>query len=1210
MKREIRRVVSGFLAVFLLSSPLGNGVHAAEAEETVIRIADEGDFLLLADQCRVESFSSGKIFRLERDLDLSEYENLFLPVMNGVFEGNGHTVTGLVLEEEMSDYGLFRYVGTDGVIRNLTVEAEVLGKGDQENIGILAGSNAGRIQDCVSRGSVNAEAAAGGIAGKNEETGTIVRSRNEAQVDAINGTGGIVGYNEGTISDCINIGVVNTNQKVKKEMDGEGTLTVSIPNAAAGFGKDERANQTGGIAGYSSGVIVSCINQGTVGYEHLGYETGGIVGRQNGSVSYCQNEGMVYGRRDVGGIAGYFEPYEAAVYDRNYSQELEGQLDELSKRVDDLKSAGDAMGDHLSGNLDVLSDQLKALKNSVRGYLDHYGDMAESSENAIRDQVDALRSTVNGMQYDFGLEKMDTHRKKIAEDVQQIQEILARLRSLAGSSDAGMAEQLQKIITRYEEQIQELQRILAGLEDYIKNHPAQGEGNEGSGADDSEGTDLENTDSDSESQNTDTSGEESDTGNTDDKKDADDTQNADDKKNTDNTQDVDDTKDADNTGDTDDIKDTKDTDNTGDTDDTKNQEQTDTQQEQKTDGGLQNSAMRSAEPEASGQMTAAAFTAVDVTDSTESAELQAALQRLQVLSADIQTNVGGILSGLEGIPGEAQKLHSDFRSLGNHMDQIASTLDTELSSWSDELGAMKNDLRGQGDGISGSVETASDVLESDWDTVSDRLGRIKEQFDLIRGTVSDGFDELKNRIEDRSVYVDVSDIATAESGAGKVVFCTNSGEIRADSQGGGIAGSIRKEGREDVIGWLFDDSGNQDEEDSGSLTRHVLAAVFYCVNTGGVSVEGDYAGGVVGRAAYGLIASSENYGDVQAPDGTCVGGIAGQSEYAVRDCYVLSGIDGKAGVGGVAGEGEDITGNYVCSYMDMKDYVKSSGAVAGQAGGTVEGNYFVDNGYGAVDGVTRSQEAEAVDYTSLLSLKEMPDNFTQFTIRFMDGEETVWQDTFAYGEEFTEEDYPELPEAEEGYIYWESREISPIHRNVTIHAVRRAYIPSLEAKTGSDGSGLTVLLGGEFYPDTSLTVWEATEEELQKVKESLQGLAGYRIKQVIRYQIDQEEPFRTHADLRVTGNHVLADSILLLDDEYRTVEEVQRAEHVGSFLAVETGIVPGGYVVILNQVDQTAVVLGAAAVVLLAGAGGLMLRRRKRGQEIQEEEESQEEESS
>lgn len=1113
-----KRIFSLTLAAVLLAVQPGMETFAAEGTENVIDIESEEDFLLMADRCKNENFSTGKTFRLKSDLDLSGYAGIFVPVMDGTFNGNGHQITGVVLEEEMSDYGLFRYVGENGTIQDLTVEAEVFGKGEQENIGILAGSSSGQILRCTSRGTVNGEAAVGGIAGKNEETGIISACANEAKIDGRNAAGGIAGYNEGIITGSGNSGNINTNQKVKKEVDGEGTLNISVPNAVAGIAKDERANQTGGVAGYSSGSISYCTNTGTVGHEHLGYETGGIVGRQAGGVSYCENTGTVYGRRDVGGISGYFEPYEASSYDRDYSQELSDQLDTLSDRVDELQSSAETLGDHLSDNADVLSDQLKALKNSVRSYLDHYEDMAEDSEDAVREQVDALKRTINGMQYDFGLEKMDAHRKQIGEDIRQIQEILTGLQSLADASGGDLKAQIQEIIDRYNGQIEEIQQALGNLKDYIENQPDRDTAVEG-----------------------------------------------------------------------------------GDTEEEPEEEEPETAEEEAEEEPEEEPETDQPDSSTSARMAPMAFTTVTSTSASVSdqtlAQVEAAMRKLQELSADMEEQIKGILGALEGIPGEAAKLHSDFRSLGDGMDRISSALREELDDWSDDLGDMSDDLRGQGDGISDRLESTTDELDSDWDAVSDSLDRVKDQFENIRATISDGFDELKNRIEDRTVYVDISDLATEEPGEGKLISCKNSGEIHADSQGGGIAGSIRKEGSEDVVGWIFD-TGTEDSKDDSdrTVTRHVMAAVFGCVNTAGVTVKNDYAGGVAGLAEYGIIASSENYGDVVSEDGSYAGGIAGKSDNTIRGCYVLCGVDSTAYAGGVAGEGENISGSYVCSYMDMEEPVKSSGSIAGDADGTVEENYFVDNGYGAVDGVTRRSEATAVDYASLLELKDLPENFTEFTVRFMDGETVVWQDTFSYGEEFPEEAYPELPDAGDGYVYWESKEVSPVRRNVTVHAVRRAFLPSLASDTETEKP--EILLGGEFYPDSAFSVRAASDGEREEVEQYFaeKNLASrYRIIHVYAYEITQAEPLRGQVSLRVLDDGYMADSLMVLSGEAEKVGEPKKAEKEGSYLSAETVAGERGYIVVLDRIDRWMVIAGTVGgIFLLTLLAAVAWKRRKK----------------
>ena len=83
-------------------------------------------------------------------------------------------------------------------------------------------------------------------------------------------------------------------------------LSISITESEAEIFSGE---DTGGIAGYSDGVIIGCSNYGRVGYEHTGYNIGGIAGRQSGVVTSCTNIGTVYGRKDVGGIVGQMEPY-------------------------------------------------------------------------------------------------------------------------------------------------------------------------------------------------------------------------------------------------------------------------------------------------------------------------------------------------------------------------------------------------------------------------------------------------------------------------------------------------------------------------------------------------------------------------------------------------------------------------------------------------------------------------------------------------------------------------------------------------------------------------------------------------------------------------------------------------------------------------------------------------------------------------------------
>ena len=1203
------RIIDSCLIVSLLAAQPNVVAYAAEGSDSgIVSITSEDDFVLLTENCKTESFSTGKTFRLDADLDLSNYENLFLPVMDGTFDGNGHQIIGVTLSEEMSDYGLFRYVTENGVVKNLTVEGEILGGDEQENIGILAGSNAGAIENCITRGTLNAETAVGGIAGKNEETGSVSRSENEAAIDGKMQTGGIAGLNEGSISDCVNSGKINTNQKIKKQAEGDGSsVNISIPNAVTGLTADERANETGGIAGNSSGDISYCTNTATIGFERLGSSTGGIVGRQLGSLSYCANKGVVYGHKNVGGISGVLEPYEESSYDRDYRQELSDELDRLGDLIDDVSNQGEKLGDNLSDNADLLSDQLKTLRNSLRGYMDDYSDMASDGKDAIHDNVKSMKKTIDGMQYDVKIKQLNTAIEQISNDIAQMEKIMEQLKPYVDQGNA----KLDGLFKQYEEKIQGWIDSIDDLKQYQENLPEEAPDEvtpaaptPDAGAADTQTTSEDQTGSDSAaSEDSSTVTKDSNTASEDSSTVTEDSNTA--------------------SGDSSTV--TEDS-NTASGDSSTATEDSNTASDDSGDVPAANSSSDSSSSDDSsasddgndqasiGRMIPVTYRVVTSTtlpDGTQlpdvnipdvqvPSELTAALQQLQALSKDVRTQMSTIAGLLGEMPGQTNQLMSDIKSITGSMDKMTDELDDILDDFDDEMDTMRDDLRQKGNNISDTLDNTSDTLHADFDGVRDSLDRVKDQFDVIRGTVSDALDELKNRIDDKSVYVDVSELTDATSGDGKIISSTNSGEVYADTQGGGIAGAIVKTNPQKAAAWFFQDKNDdedEDEDESDGITRHLLAAVFSSSNTADITVKGDYAGGIVGKADYGIIVAGENYGDILADGGKYAGGIAGRCDNTIRDSYVLSGVSGDGYVGGVAGRGEDISGNYVCSYLDMDSYVKSSGAIVGKADGVVKDNYFVDNGYGAVDGVTRSSEAESMDYDSLIQLGNMPLNFTQFTVRFMNGEQVVWQHTFAYGDELSEESYPDLPKSKDGYVYWEEKDVSPIHRNVTVHAVYRAYMPALTADAEAEKS--PVLMGGEFYPDTKISVREATDEELAQVKANIENdspFYKYYLKKVYYYEVSQAQPLRTNAIVRVVNDSRLADSLMTMDAEYQTVGEAQKADVIGSYLSSDTQISSAGYIVVLSRMDIWVEILISAAVLALAilVVVGLHVRRQKR----------------
>ena len=248
----------------------------------------------------------------------------------GVFDGQGHTISGLYintdseLTESYNDrnYGLFGTVA--GVVKNLTVTESWIHVTGKSATGAYVGGVAGNVTDkgsienCVSGVMVfecdaNCGGITGGISGglvigkdygENEKPtyaqvkdcgfeGTIIR-KNPCNVSYM---GGIAGSGDGVILDCVN----------------RGTLQFS----------GDTVDSVGGIVGFiGDGIVANCENAGTLQCSVTGESTvaarvGGIVGNlflsNVGSEDYmsrgvtvesCKNTGSVSGQMYTGGIVG------------------------------------------------------------------------------------------------------------------------------------------------------------------------------------------------------------------------------------------------------------------------------------------------------------------------------------------------------------------------------------------------------------------------------------------------------------------------------------------------------------------------------------------------------------------------------------------------------------------------------------------------------------------------------------------------------------------------------------------------------------------------------------------------------------------------------------------------------------------------------------------------------------------------------------------
>ena len=250
------------LALVMVLGLLPGTALAAEEEIVSISTAEE----LAAFRDRVNSGEKNLNAKLTGDIQLTGAWTPFNPssgyvteAFAGTFDGGGHTVSGLFIEDSSSNgVGLFGTVNS-ATIRNLSVEGTVTASGSQF-VGGIIGKTAGNvtIENCSFSGSVNSSksggtAGAGGIVGRvNAGTVTITGCANSSNVSG-GCAAGILGYctsTNNTIENCYNTGTISG------------------------------ANRTGGIAGQVSSTtrITNC------------YTVKGPVCGFNGNLANCYGE--------------------------------------------------------------------------------------------------------------------------------------------------------------------------------------------------------------------------------------------------------------------------------------------------------------------------------------------------------------------------------------------------------------------------------------------------------------------------------------------------------------------------------------------------------------------------------------------------------------------------------------------------------------------------------------------------------------------------------------------------------------------------------------------------------------------------------------------------------------------------------------------------------------------------------------------------------
>ena len=392
------------------------GVFASEN----IEIRTPEDLISLSEKSINEAATKDRNYVLINDIDLTGTEYEPIAIFAGFLDGRGHTISGFSFEGRQAGTGFVRTVTKDGHIMNLNLSGQVEPRGEMKETGGIAGVNYGLIESCSFEGSVLGFEITGGIAGHNMETGIIRRCTNRAVVNSTRRTGGITGFNEGLIESSENKGDINASRQTAHEMDDErggeiendegydeddeengfdklipDTIDLKDDDLFNKFDNGLKINYTGGIAGVCAGSITDSVNTGTVGYQHVGYKTGGITGYDRGIITGCKNAGKVYGRKDIGGIAGQFEPYAVNAYSEDSLSRAGDSLDELTDRAERLHKDFKAQDDVTQSHIDAVRSSSDDLRDTIKFYKEYYRCKDDSVEREIRVKVDNIRSIID-----------------------------------------------------------------------------------------------------------------------------------------------------------------------------------------------------------------------------------------------------------------------------------------------------------------------------------------------------------------------------------------------------------------------------------------------------------------------------------------------------------------------------------------------------------------------------------------------------------------------------------------------------------------------------------------------------------------------------------------------------------------------------------------------------------------------------------------------
>lgn len=232
-----------FESTWKMSSPNGTykgyPIFKGQEDDCIYEIYTQDDLINLASDVNNGDSKFGCTYVLMNDIVLNAAINYYLPIgkystnFAGTFDGNYHVLSNM----SGYDISLFKNLAVNGTIKNLIMRnANVRTTRTTAPMAILVQTNNGLIENCHTQGYVipsydQGADGKGGIASTNAATGIIRNCFVDVSISGRNRIGGITGKNYGRVENCYSRGNLNSTDVMN-----------------------------GGIVGYNEKIVENCVN--------------------------------------------------------------------------------------------------------------------------------------------------------------------------------------------------------------------------------------------------------------------------------------------------------------------------------------------------------------------------------------------------------------------------------------------------------------------------------------------------------------------------------------------------------------------------------------------------------------------------------------------------------------------------------------------------------------------------------------------------------------------------------------------------------------------------------------------------------------------------------------------------------------------------------------------------------------------------------------